>query len=196
MSTQFTWWRRFYPTQKIQPNQMFKGASKLLQRIEAGEFEADGLWEQSYLEEEISKNEFEDFKKKNPNASQDLYDVAEIDIRKKRNKRMNVMRDNHIKNEMNLLYKLKNELLKEYNIDQSEIWDLIENFDGTTRELYFYLGSISRGETPKTKEQVANIPILFEAQPRHILKRAHIKHLPSWRKILLKYNFHSAYPYE
>jgi len=194
--SQFTWWRRFYPTQKIQPKQMFKGASKLLQRIEAGEFEADGLWEQSYLEEEISKNEFEDFKKKNPNASQDLYDVAEIDIRKKRNKRMNVMRDNHIKNEMNLLYKLKNELLKEYNIDQSEIWDLIENFDGTTRELYFYLGSISRGETPKTKEQVANIPILFEAQPRHILKRAHIKHLPSWQKILSKYNFHSAYPYE
>ena len=196
MSRQFTWWRRFYPTQKLDRKEMFEGASKLLQRIEAGEFEADGLWEQSYLEEEISKKEFEDFKKKNPTVSQDLYDVAERDIRKKRNKRMNVMRDNHIKNEMNLLYRLKNELLKEYDIDQSEIWGLIENFDGTTRELYFYLGSISRGETPKTKEQVANIPRLFEAQPRHILKRAHIKHLKSWQKIISRYNFHSAYPYE
>ena len=175
---------------------MFEGASKLLQRIEAGEFEADGLWEQSYLEEEIADYKFEEFKKKHPNASQDLYDMTEIDIRKKKNKRMNVMRSHHIDKELTLLYQLKNELAKEYNIESDIVWEIMEEFDGTTRELFFYVGSIARGEEPKTPEQVANIPLLFYPQPRHILKRSETKWIPQWQKILSRYNFYFAHPYE
>ena len=46
------------------------------------------------------------------------------------------------------------------------------------------------------KEQVANIPLLFYPQPRHVLKRSEMKWLPLWRKILSRYNFYFAYPYE
>jgi len=196
MSRQFTWWRRFHTTQKLDPKEMYKGASKLLQRIEAGEFEHDGLWEQSYLEDEILEVQFNEFKKKNPKASEDLYDSAYMDFRKKRTKRVNVMRSHHLDRETQMLYDLKNELAKEYNITGDQVWDIMEEFDGTTRELYFYVGSIARGEEPKTKEQVANIPLLFYPQPRHVLKRSEMKWLPLWRKILSRYNFYFAYPYE
>lgn len=196
MSRQFTWWRRFHTTQKLDRKEMFKGASKLLQRIEAGEFEADGLWEQSYLEDEILEYQFDEFKKSKPKASQDLYETTYRDMRKKKNKRVNVMRSHHIDHELSLLYQLKNELSKEYNIEGERVWEIMEEFDGTTRELYFYVGSIARGEEPKTPAQVANIPLLFYPQPRHVLKRSEMKWLPLWRKILSRYNFYFAYTYE
>ena len=196
MSRQFTWWRRFYSTQKLDTKLMYKGASKLLQRIEAGEFEADGLWEQSYLEEEILDYKFEEFKQKHPNASQDLYDNVYVDLRKKKNKRMGVMRSNHLDYEISLLNQLKTELAKEFSLDTDQVWNVMEEFDGTTRELYFRIKDIANGNKPRSSEEIAKIPRMFQQQPRHIIKRANKKYLPLWRKILSKYNFYMAHPYE
>ena len=196
MSRQFTWWRRFHATQKLDRKEMFKGASKLLQRIEAGEFEADGLWEQSYLEDEILEVQFEEFKKSKPKASQDLYETTYRDMRKKKNKRVNIMRSHHIDHELIILYSLREELSKEFDIDKEQTWEIMETFDGTTRELYFYVKAIAECRDPKTPEQVAQIPLLFYPQPRHVLKRSEMKWVPLWRKILSKYNFYMAYPYE
>ena len=196
MSRQFTWWRRFYSTQKLDTKQMYKAASKLLQRIEAGEFEHDGLWDESLLEEEIFEQQFEEFKQKHPKGSQDLYDHAYVNLRKKKNKRVNIMRDHHLKHELTLLYNLKEDLAKEFNMDSDTVWETMEEFDGTTRELYFFLKDKSLGKEPRTPEQIAQVPRMFNQQPRHILKRANYKYLPLWRKILSKYNFHFAYPYE
>ena len=196
MSRQFTWWRRFYSTQKLDTKQMYKAASKLLQRIEAGEFEHDGLWDEALLEEEIFEQQFEEFKQKNPKASQDLYDKIYIDLRKKKNKRVNIMKDNHIKHELTLLYNLKDALVKEFNLDPDIVWEAMETLDGTTRELYFFLKDKSLGKEPRTSDEIARIPRMFNQQPRHILKRANHKYLPLWQKILSKYNFYFAYPYE
>ena len=196
MSRQFTWWRRFYSTQKLDPKQMYKGASKLLQRIEAGEFEHDGLWEQSYLEEEILDYTMYDFSKKNKGCSQDLYEKVYADNRKKKNKRLGVMRENHLKNELQMLYKLKNELAKEFDIEDDTVWNFMEEFDGTTRELYFAVKDLANGKSIRSSEDIAKIPRLINQQPRHILKRSNIKYLPLWQKILSKYNFYFAYPYE
>ena len=196
MSTQFTWWRRFYSTQKLNPKEMYKGASKLLQRIEAGEFEHDGLWEQSYLEDAILDYTMNEFVEKNPGVSQDLYEKVYIDNRKKKSKRVNVMRENHLKNEINMLYNLKNELAKEFGIEDDIVWNFIEEFDGTTRELYFAVKDLANGKPIRSAEVTAQIPRLINQQPRHILKRANLKYLPLWRKIILKYNWHFAYPYE
>ena len=196
MSTQFTWWRRFYSTQKLNPKEMYKGASKLLQRIEAGEFEHDGLWEQSYLEEAILDYTMNEFVEKNPGVSQDLYEKVYVDNRKKKSKRVGIMRENHLKNEINMLYNLKNELAKEFGIEDDIVWNFIEEFDGTTRELYFAVKDLANGKPIRSAEATAQIPRLINQQPRHILKRANLKYLPLWRKIILKYNLHFAYPYE
>lgn len=196
MSTQFTWWRRFYSTQKLDPKQMYKGASKLLQRIEAGEFEHDGLWEQSYLEDSILDYTMNELVKKNPGVSQDLYEKVYVDNRKKKSKRVNVMRENHLKNEINMLYNLKNELAKEFSIQDDIVWNFIEEFEGTTRELYFAVKDLANGKPIRSAEATAQIPRLINQQPRHILKRANLQYLPLWRKIISKYNFHFAYPYE
>jgi len=196
MSTQFTWWRRFYSTQKLDPKEMYKGASKLLQRIEAGEFEHDGLWEQSYLEDAILDYTMNEFVEKNPGVSQDLYEKVYVDNRKKKSKRVGVMRENHLKNEINMLYNLKNELAKEFGIEDDIVWNFIEEFDGTTRELYFAVKDLANGKPIRSAEATAQIPRLINQQPRHILKRANLKYLPLWRKIILKYNLHFAYPYE
>lgn len=196
MSTQFTWWRRFYSTQKLDPKEMYKGASKLLQRIEAGEFEHDGLWEQSYLEDAILDYTMNEFVEKNPGVSQDLYEKVYVDNRKKKSKRVNVMRENHLKNEINMLYNLKNELAKEFGIEDDIVWNFIEEFDGTTRELYFAVKDLANGKPIRSAGATAQIPRLINQQPRHILKRANLKYLPLWRKIISKYNFYFAYPYE
>lgn len=175
---------------------MYKGASKLLQRIEAGEFEHDGLWEQSYLEDAILDYTMNEFVEKNPGVSQDLYEKVYVDNRKKKSKRVGVMRENHLKNEINMLYNLKNELAKEFGIEDDIVWNFIEEFDGTTRELYFAVKDLANGKPIRSAEATAQIPRLINQQPRHILKRANLKYLPLWRKIILKYNLHFAYPYE
>ena len=175
---------------------MYKGASKLLQRIEAGEFEHDGLWEQSYLEDAILDYTMNEFVEKNPGVSQDLYEKVYVDNRKKKSKRVGVMRENHLKNEINMLYNLKNELAKEFGIEDDIVWNFIEEFDGTTRELYFAVKDLANGKPIRSTAATAQIPRLINQQPRHILKRANLKYLPLWRKIILKYNFSSAYPYE
>jgi hypothetical protein len=196
MSRQFTWWRRFYSTQKLQPKHMFKGASKLLQRIEAGEFEHDGLWEQSYLEEEIADQKFDEFKKKNQGISQDVLDNVYVDFRKNKNKRMGIMRENHLKNEINLLHNLKVELAKEFDLEERVVWDFMQEFEGDTRHMYFAVKDIANGKQPRGKEDVERLPVMIQPQPRHLIKRANAKYLPLWKKIISKYNFYRAYPYE
>lgn len=196
MSRQFTWWRRFYSTQKLESKHMFKGASKLLQRIEAGEFEHDGLWEQSYLEEEIVDHKFDEFKKKNQGISQDVLDNVYVDFRKKKNKRMGIMRENHLKNETTLLRNLTVELAKEFGLEESVVWDFMQEFEGDTRHLYFAVKDIANGKQPRSEEDVERIPIMIQPQPRHLIKRANAKYLPLWKKIISKYNFYRAYPYE
>ena len=175
---------------------MFKGASKLLQRIEAGEFEHDGLWEQSYLEEEIVDHKFDEFKKKNQGISQDVLDNVYVDFRKKKNKRMGIMRENHLKNETTLLRNLTVELAKEFGLEESVVWDFMQEFEGDTRHLYFAVKDIANGKQPRSEEDVERIPIMIQPQPRHLIKRANAKYLPLWKKIISKYNFYRAYPYE
>ena len=175
---------------------MFKGASKLLQRIEAGEFEHDGLWEQSYLEEEIVDHKFDEFKKKNQGISQDVLDNVYVDFRKKKNKRMGIMRENHLKNETTLLRNLTVELAKEFGLEESVVWDFMQEFEGDTRHLYFAVKDIANGKQPRGQEKVESIPVMIQPQPRHLIKRANAKYLPLWKKIISKYNFYRAYPYE
>ena len=181
--SQFTWWRRFWPTQKLSKEQFYTTGSKLLQRIEFGEFEYEPLSEETQLEEELYclKCEEIDQLKGYHHLTLEEMKIAE---RKKKNKRVNVMLRHHLDTEQTRLYTLRDELVKEFKLDSKKIWEVIEEFDGTTRELYFYIKSMAYGREPKTSEEIQKIPRLQTEQHRHILKPKHKKHQKTWEKIV------------
>lgn len=181
--SQFTWWRRFYPTQKLSKEQFYTAGSKLLQRIEFGEFEYEPLSEETYLEEELYR-----LKCKEIDALEGFHPLTleekKIDERKKKNKRVNIMLSHHLDAENTRLITLRNELAKEFKIDSGKVWEIIEEFDGTTRELYFYVKAIAYGREPKTSEEIAKIPRMHAPQRRHVLKHNQKKHKQIWQKIV------------
>ena len=195
MSSQFTWWRRFYSTVKLEPKDFYKGASRLLQRIEFGEFEFNSLGIEVKLEDLIFEKQVEEMKLENINNSQDLVDQLYTDLRKKKNKRVDTIMKTHLEAEQKTLIDLKNELSYEFSLNKDNVKDIFETFDGTTRQLYFTLKRISEGRELLTNQEIDKLPRLFQPQPRHGLKRKHAKYLPLWLKILKEYNPQNAYQY-
>lgn len=181
--SQFTWWRRFYPTQKLDKDQFFKAGSKLLQRIEFGEFECEPLSSEVYLEEEIYRLKCEEIDQLE-GYHPDTLEEMKIVERKKKNKRVNVMLSHHLEWEEGRLYQLRDELVKEFKLTKEYVWDTIENFDGTTRELYFYFKSIVNGTKPKSSDDIERIPRMQPMQQRHILKPKQRIHKKTWQKIV------------
>jgi len=181
--SQFTWWRRFYPTQKLDKGQFFKGGSKLLQRIEFGEFEFEPLSSETILEEELYRLKCEEIDKLQSYHKDTLEDMKVVE-RKKKNKRVNVMLKHHLEWEHNRMLDLRNSLVKEFSLEKEFVNDVIETFDGTTRELYFYLKAVKEDRPIKTSAEVLMIPRLQHEQPRHILKHKQRVHQQTWQKIV------------
>lgn len=175
-SRQFTWWRRFHGVVKVPKQYLYKGASELLQRIEFGEYECDHLGREVYLEDLIYDAKVEAIKKEKPwLQGESLIEAVEYD-RKQYSKRKAVMWKNHLENEQKLLWKLAEDLAKEFNMSKDDVTELMETFDGTTRELYFKCMSISTGkEIDPNKMQR-----FFPEQPRHILKPKERKYAKMW----------------
>ena len=175
-SRQFTWWRRFHGVVKVPKQYLYKGASELLQRIEFGEYECDHLGREVYLEDLIYEAKIEAIKKEKPwLQGESLADAIEYD-RKQHSKRKAVMWKNHLEIEQKLLWKLAEDLSHEFKMSKEEVSDIMETFDGTTRELYFKCMSISTGkEIDPTKMQR-----FFPEQPRHILKPKERKYAKMW----------------
>jgi hypothetical protein len=181
--SQFTWWRRFYPTQKLDRTQYFKGGSKLLQQIEFGEFEQDPLGAETYLEEEIYRLKCAEI-----DAMQgyhhDTLEELKVQERQKKNKRIKIMMETHLENEHNRLIALQDELAKEFHINVDMVIEIMETFDGTTRDLYFYIKAIVENRPLKSFEEIQLIPRMQHQQPRHILKPKERKLAPHWKKIV------------
>ena len=115
-SRQFTWWRRFHGVVKVPKQYLYKGASELLQRIEFGEYEHDHLGREIYLEDLIYEAKVEAIKKERPwLQSESLVEAIEYD-RKQCNKRKAVMMKNHLEAEQKLLWKLADDLAKEFKL--------------------------------------------------------------------------------
>lgn len=181
--SQFTWWRRFWPTQKLSKGQFYIGGSKLLQRIEFGEFEFEPLSDETYLEEEIYRLKCEEIDALD-GYHPDTLEEMKITERKKKNKRVNVMLSHHLEWEQNRLNELVKQLVKEFKVDEEFVYDTMETFDGTTRELYFYVKAVAEGRPIKTSEEVQAIPVMQSMQRRHILKPKHKKYQNTWQKIV------------
>jgi hypothetical protein len=185
MSRQFTWWRRFGGTIKLPKKYLYKGASELLQRIEFGEYEFDHLGREIYLEDKIYEAKVEAIKKEKPwLKGETLTEALEYD-RKQYNKRKAVMMKKHLENEQVLLWKLAEELSKEFNIPKDDVSELMETFDGTTRELYFKCMSIAIGKDIDPSKMQR----FFQEQPQHILKPKERKYIKLWMALVKERNW-------
>jgi len=180
MSRQFTWWRRFGGTVKLPKKYLYKGASELLQRIEFGEYEFDHLGREIYLEDKIYEAKVEAIKKEKPwLKGETLTEALEYD-RKQYNKRKAVMMKKHLENEQVLLWKLAEELSKEFKLPKDDVSELMETFDGTTRELYFKCMSIATGKDIDPSKMQR----FFQEQPQHILKPKERKYIKLWMELV------------
>ena len=185
MSRQFTWWRRFWGVRKIPKKYLYKGASELLQRIEFGEFEVNNLGREIYLEDSIYEAEVKRIQKESPWLKDDTLEEAIADARKQRNKRKTKMMEAHLKAEHLLLRDIMNKLAEEFNLDPEIVKNEMEEFDGTTRELYFHIKSIALNRLYDPNKQ----PRLILEQPRHILKPKERKYIVLWTKLIKKHDW-------
>ena len=180
MSRQFTWWRRFGGVVKLPNKYIYKGASELLQRIEFGEYEFDHLGREVYLEDQIYEAKLEAVKKERPWLEGESLNEAMEYERKQYNKRKAVMMKNHLETEQKLLWKLADELATEFKMDKDDVSELMETFDGTTRELYFKCMGISIGKEIDPEKMQR----FFPEQPRHILKPKERKYAKLWIELV------------
>jgi hypothetical protein len=185
MSRQFTWWRRFWGVRKIPKQYLYKGASELLQRIEFGEFEVNSLGREIYLEDSIYDAEVKRIQKESPWLKDETLEEAIADARKQRNKRKTKMMEAHLKAEHLLLREIMNKLAEEFNLDPEIVKNEMEEFDGTTRELYFHIKSIALNKHFNPDKQ----PRLILEQPRHILKPKERKYIMLWTKLIKKHDW-------
>lgn len=185
MSRQFTWWRRFWGVRKIPKKYLYKGASELLQRIEFGEFEVNNLGREIHLEDSIYEAEVKRIQKESPWLKDETLDEAIADARKQRNKRKTKMMEAHLKAEHLLLRDIMNKLAEEFNLDPEIVKNEMEEFDGTTRELYFHIKSIALNRLYDPNKQ----PRLILEQPRHILKPKERKYIVLWTKLIKKHDW-------
>jgi hypothetical protein len=185
MSRQFTWWRRFWGVRKIPKQYLYKGASELLQRIEFGEFEVNNLGREIHLEDSIYEAEVKRIQKESPWLKEDTLEEAIADARKQRNKRKTKMMEAHLKAEHLLLRDIMNKLAEEFNLDPEIVKNEMEEFDGTTRELYFHIKSIALNRLYDPNKQ----PRLILEQPRHILKPKERKYIVLWTKLIKKHDW-------
>jgi hypothetical protein len=176
----FTWWRRFHSVVKLPKQALYKGAPELLQRIEFGEFEFNHLGREWYLEDKIFEQQINQLKIDKPWLTEESLEDQTIYIRKLTNKRKNSIMKSHLEIEMSLLQLLKTELAKEFEMDSDEVREIMETFDGTTRELYLHLLSLKQGRTYDPEQ----IPRLFREQPRHILKPKERKYEKLWMEVI------------
>ena len=185
MSRQFTWWRRFWATRKMPKQMLYKAASELQQRIEFGEYEVDNLGREYMLEEAIFEQKEKALRKEKPWLTEESYREQIQPINKQYRKRQNLIMKAHLESEQKLLYKLREELDKEFGIGQQRIQDEMEVFDGTTREFYFHIKSIDLGKKFDPDKQQR----LILEQPRHILKPKERKYVDLWMRLVKKNNW-------
>ena len=160
---------------------MFKGASQLLQRIEFGEFEFDHLGREVYLEDVIYEKQVKDLTiEKTYLKTKDALEDQIVTFRKQYNKRKAVIMKNHLESENKLLRKLSEELDAEVKLGIDIIREVMETFDGTTRELYFKCMGMQTGKDidPNKMQRFIN------EQPRHILKPKERKYVKLWMKLV------------
>ena len=180
----FTWWRRFHTPIKLPKEAYWQAPSKLLQRIEFGEFDYVQLSEQVMLEEAIYEKECEEIRKELSRSNEDAIQMKIYDRRKLKNKRVNVMMEKHLQQEQELLWELARALSDEFGMTNEFVTDYIENFEGDTRQLYYSLLAIANERPVLSLSEIDAIQRFHAPQPRHVIKHEHRKYKSLWREVV------------
>lgn len=182
---EFTWWRRFHGVRKLPKKYIYKGASELLQRIEFGEYEFNHLGLEVHLEDKIFEHKKAQIMAESPwLKGATLEEKLEYD-RKQRHKRKHAIMKAHLETEEKLLVQLAKDLSAEFSLEYDVVKELMESFDGTTRELYFKCMGIATGKEIDPEKMQR----FFRAQPRHILKPKEQKYMPLWVELFKERNW-------
>ena len=178
----FTWWRRFHGVMKVPKKYLYKGASEFLQRIEFGEFEFDHLGREYHLEELIYEEKLANVLEESPWLQGESLDEKMEYDRKLKNKRKALIMKNHLEKEQKLLWAIAEGMSNEFNIPKEDVNEIMETFDGTTRELYYHIKSIKLEKYFDPDKQQRFV----REQPRHILKPKERKYAQMWIDLVNK----------
>ena len=131
-ATPFYWWRRF----RTHRNLPYK--APLIDKIRNGDFEYSPFFEQAKWELHWMKEEQEEFIKNYQGKNYENDNLYE-DIERRARKRYNKLYEDAIKDETDRMERLINGLSKYFKVKKDNIRNIIEEFDGTTEELFLSL---------------------------------------------------------
>ena len=133
--TPFYWWRRFR-THKSLPYK-----ATLLDKIRNGDFEYPEYFQQAEWELEWMRDEQKEFI---ANYTGDNYenDILYLNIEKRARKRWKALYEDGMKTEFDRMEEFKTKLSKEFKFSKNKLVKIMEEFTGTTEDLYFYVADL------------------------------------------------------
>ena len=137
----FYWWRRWKSHQYLPVR---KG---LLARIQNGDFEYSQLFDWAKYEMKYKQDELNEFTKNYQGKDDPKTELLYIDIERRYQKRYNKLFEDGMKTEYERMDDLKQKLGKVFKISKQEVQDTMEQFGGTTEELYFHIAKIKNYNT-------------------------------------------------
>ena len=129
----FYWWRRWKSHQYLPVR---KG---LLARIQNGDFEYPELFEWAKYELHYMQDELDEFVRNYKGNEDPSTDYLYFDIQKRYMKRHNKLIEDAHEVELRHLMSLTEALAKEFKVGKENIKTIMEEFGGTTEELYIYV---------------------------------------------------------
>ena len=133
--TPFYWWRRFR-THKSLPYK-----ATLLDKIRNGDFEYPEYFQQAEWELEWMRDEQKEFIA-NYHGDNYMNDHLYLDIEKRARKRWKALYEDGMKTEFDRMDNFKTKLCKEFKFSKDKLVDIMEEFGGTTEDLYFYVADL------------------------------------------------------
>ena len=129
----FYWWRRWRSHQYLPVR---KG---LLARIQNGDFEYSQLFDWAKYEMKYKQDELDQFVKEYKGKDDPKTDELYRDIERRYQKRYNKLFEDAYDVEIRHLMGLKEALSKKFKVSKEKIETIMEEFGGTTEELYIYV---------------------------------------------------------
>ena len=114
--SRFNWWRRNKKKAPLQKKEALKGKSFLLQQIEHGDYDASDYYNQALNEMKLCKQEQAKTTAAWMAGADSLQHKLD-EIERKYIKRYNKLMEDHHKDEVRIIHKLKTELQKEFGMD-------------------------------------------------------------------------------
>ena len=133
--TPFYWWRRF----RIHKSLPYKAT--LLDKIRNGDFEYPEYFQQAEWELEWMRDEQKEFIA-NYHGDNYMNDHLYLDIEKRARKRWKALYEDGMKTEFDRMEEFKTKLCKEFKFSKDKLVDIMEEFGGTTEDLYFHVAEL------------------------------------------------------